>query len=202
MTTDKKEENIYPYPDDHLLKQVEVRLKVQECSALYSNESMDTPTKAINIMREVLSKLDREWVCVVNLDVKLRPVNFNIVSIGSLNQSIAPIQNILKTAILSNCDDIILLHNHPSGEVNPSSDDDTTTKKLAQSCKLMGMHFLDHIIVGGGTGKLYSYRENNYDMFYDSVDKEYIDKLIEMEDKSVAEDEGSYEVVYPRRHHR
>ena len=63
---------------------------------------LTSPEGAAAVMRDVLKELDREWVCVVNMDNHLKPVNFNIVSIGSINQSLAPIQNILKSGILSN----------------------------------------------------------------------------------------------------
>lgn len=74
---------------------------------------LTSPEGAAAVMRDVLKELDREWVCVVNMDNHLKPVNFNIVSIGSINQSLAPIQNILKSGILSNCSNIMLMHNHP-----------------------------------------------------------------------------------------
>ena len=81
---------------------------------------LTSPEGAAAVMRDVLKELDREWVCVVNMDNHLKPVNFNIVSIGSINQSLAPIQNILKSGILSNCSNIMLMHNHPSGDNEPS----------------------------------------------------------------------------------
>ena len=198
--TDK--EKIYPYSEKKLLKQVDVRLILKDGPALYSGESIESPIDAVKIMREVLSGLDREWLCVINMDTKLRPVNYNVVSIGSLNESLANIQNIIKSAILSNCDNILLMHNHPSGAVTPSTADDTVTRHLIQACKLMDMHLLDHIIVGGGSGKLYSFFENNRYIFDEPIDNEYLNKIIDLKDKSVAEDEDSYEVVYPRRHHR
>ena len=102
------EQNTYGavFDDKHLLKQVDVRLRLQDGPAYYSKESLNSPEIAVDVMREVLRELDREWVCVVNLDTQFCPVNFSIVSVGSVNESIAPIQNIMKTAILSNCTNI------------------------------------------------------------------------------------------------
>jgi DNA repair protein RadC len=63
----------------------------------YSKTPILNASDAVDVMRDVLKELDREWVCVVNMDNHLKPVNFNVVSIGSINLSLAPIQNILKS---------------------------------------------------------------------------------------------------------
>ena len=101
---------------------------------------LTSPEGAAAVMRDVLKELDREWVCVVNMDNHLKPVNFNIVSIGSINQSLAPIQNILKSGILSNCSNIMLMHNHPSGDNEPSREDIQLTKRLVEAAKRMDMN--------------------------------------------------------------
>lgn len=101
---------------------------------------LTSPEGVAAVMRDVLKELDREWVCVVNMDNHLKPVNFNIVSIGSINQSLAPIQNILKSGILSNCSNIMLMHNHPSGDNEPSREDIQLTKRLVEAAKLMDMN--------------------------------------------------------------
>lgn len=101
---------------------------------------LTSPEGAAAVIRDVLKELDREWVCVVNMDNHLKPVNFNIVSIGSINQSLAPIQNILKSGILSNCSNIMLMHNHPSGDNEPSREDIQLTKRLVEAAKLMDMN--------------------------------------------------------------
>lgn len=99
---------------------------------------LTSPEGAAAVMRDVLKELDREWVCVVNMDNHLKPVNFNIVSIGSINQSLAPIQNILKSGILSNCSNIMLMHNHPSGDNELSREDIQLTKCLV-ICMIYGV---------------------------------------------------------------
>jgi len=83
------------------LKRVEVRLKLTEGNGLYSSESIDRAETAVRVMAEAMAGLDREEVCVVNLDGKGHPINFNVVSIGGLNQSIVPVGNVFKAAILS-----------------------------------------------------------------------------------------------------
>ena len=66
------------------LKQVSVRLKLAEAEPLYSTEKIDTPDKAAEVMAKALAEFDREYVCITNLDAKLHPINYNIVSIGGI----------------------------------------------------------------------------------------------------------------------
>ena len=147
------------------------------------NEAMDPRAKIhLYMMRDVLKELDREWVCVVNMDNHLKPVNFNIVSIGSINQSLAPIQNILKSGILSNCNNIMLMHNHPSGDNEPSREDLQLTKRLVEAAKLMDMNVVDHVVIGGQNGNVYSMREHDPDMFTSKdIDLDYINRMMTKE---------------------
>ena len=91
----------------------EVCIRLAEGHPLYSDVPLSSPTAALDVMRKALSQYDREVLCVVNLNNKLKPINFNIVSMGSINGSIASIPNILKSGILSNAYGFLLLHNHP-----------------------------------------------------------------------------------------
>ena len=81
---------------NHELKQVDVRLKLVDKEGVFSMESIDTPAKAVSIMAPILAELDREEVCVVNLDGKNHPINFNIVSIGSINASLVTGREVYK----------------------------------------------------------------------------------------------------------
>lgn len=147
------------------LKKVEVRLKLTEGNGLYSSEPIDNAEKAVRIMAEAMAGLDREEVCVVNMDGKGHPINFNVVSIGSLNGSIIPVGNVFKTAILSNAASILLMHNHPSSDVSMSRQDKNVTKQIMYAGQIMGIAVLDHIIVGGMTGECYSLRTHYPELF-------------------------------------
>ena len=144
-------------PTRYKLKEVCIRLA--EGHPLYSDWPIDSPGEAIKVMRRELSRCDREVLCVVNLNTRLKPINFNVVSVGELNQSIASIPNILKSGILSNAGSFLLLHNHPSGDAAPSQDDIMTTRKVIEAGKILGIPCMDHIIIGGGNGDYYSMRE-------------------------------------------
>ena len=151
--------------EEYELKQVKVRLKLAEAEPLYSTEQITTPDKAAEVMAQVLSQMDREYCCVVNLDGANHPINFNVVSIGDVNQAHVPIQNVFKSAILSNAASIMMFHNHPSGSVKASREDIDVTKRLIEAGKIMNIPVLDHIIVGGGTSERFSFKEENPEMF-------------------------------------
>ena len=153
--------------DDYKLKGIEVRLKVKEGTSLYSTEPITSQEDAVRVMAEAMAELDREYVCVVNLDNRCRPINYNVVSIGTINQCPVAVSNIFKSAILSNAGSIIMLHSHPSGDVTPSKEDFLITKGLVEAGKIMNIPVVDHIIIGGGTGKRFSFR-NETDMIKSS----------------------------------
>lgn len=158
-------ENIKDHDGMYELKQVSIRIRLSEAPSLYSTEPVSTPDDAVRVMAEALAEMDREYCCVINLDNKNRAINFNVVSIGDVNASIVPIQNAFKAAILSNATSLMLLHNHISGVPEPSGDDMLVTKRIIEAGKIMNIPVVDHLIVAGGSGRFYSFRENHPDMF-------------------------------------
>lgn len=149
----------------HELKQVDVRLKLVDKEGVFSMEPIDTPAKAVAIMAPILAELDREEVCVVNLDGKNHPINFNIVSIGSLNASLVTGREVYKSAVLSNAARVILLHNHPSSSLAPSREDREVTGKMMYAGSFLDIELQDHIIVAGRTGETFSMREHLPELF-------------------------------------
>ena len=134
--------------DQYELKQVQVKLKLAESEPLYSNEPITDSEKAVEVMAKALAEMDREYVCVVNLDTRKHPINFNIVSIGDIDQAQIPIQNVFKTAILSNAKSVL-----------------EVTKRMVQAGNIIGIPVTDHIIVAGGTGFHTSIRSTNPELF-------------------------------------
>ena len=86
----------------------------------------------------------------MHLDGKNRIIAMDLVSIGSLNQSIVHPREVFKTACLSNAAALILVHQHPSGDSSPSTEDIAITKRLKEAGEIMGIKVLDHVIVGDG----------------------------------------------------
>ena len=88
----------------------EACIRLAEGRPLYSDVPITTPLEALAVMRRELSRYDREVLCVVNRNTRMKPINFNIVSVGELNQSIVSIPNVLKSGILSNAESFLMLH--------------------------------------------------------------------------------------------
>ena len=162
---------------DYQLKEVNVRLVLGEGAALYSTEPLSSPREAISVMGEMLKGLDREMCCVINVDNHLKPINYNIVSIGGIDSSLVPIQNVFKSAILSNAKSVIMMHNHPSGNITPSKEDINITRRLTEAGKLMDVPILDHVIIAGVSGNYFSFRDHYPEMFEDKIDMDFIKQM-------------------------
>ena len=76
---------------------------------------------------------------------------------GGITETAVDVRLIMKEALLNNATVIAVAHNHPSGNVRPSRDDDMLTRKIREACQTMRIHFLDHVIITDGN--YYSYRE-------------------------------------------
>lgn len=134
--------------DKHELKRVAIRL-VQE-PPLYSDQPVKCPEDAVALLGRELEGYDREVACVVNLQADGRPINMEIISMGTINMSLVSSREVFKSAILSNAANIMLLHNHPSGDPTPSRNDLELTHKIWEAARIMDIPLLDHIILGKG----------------------------------------------------
>lgn len=136
---------------------VSVRL-VKESSLMYEPRYVRTPQDAAQLVRDFLAYSDREKVVAVCVDVKNQPTSISTIGLGTLHSSLVHPREVFKAAILSNAAGFILAHNHPSGDLTPSKDDLTVTKRLQEVGDLMGIDLLDHIIMGDN-GRYISFRE-------------------------------------------
>ena len=145
---------------EYTIPKVSCRLILKEDDVSYTAEPILSPDDMICMMKKLLQTLDREVVAVINFDNGLRPINWSIVAVGTLNSAQFNLSNIFKTAILSNAAAIMLFHNHPGGTISPSSEDDEATRKTESAGKLLGIRLVDHIIVGAFNDSYYSYGEH------------------------------------------
>lgn len=136
-----------------------VSIRMVRDSPIYSDKKIENPESAVDLIGEVLRDMDREIVCVVNLKTSGVPINCSFVSKGALNYAVANPREILKSSILSNAANIILVHNHPSGKLIPSKADVSMTQRLQLVCEMVDIPLLDHIIVGGDSREYFSFRE-------------------------------------------
>ncbi len=92
----------------------------------------------------------KEMFLTLHLDGKNRVICMDLVSIGTLNQSIVHPRSVFQTACLSNAAAVLCVHQHPTGDPSPSSEDISITRRLKEAGEIMGIRLLDHIIVGDG----------------------------------------------------
>ena len=147
------------------LKQVSVRLKLEEESPLYGAAPVNTPQRAVDLVAEFLGERDREHFIVVPLDAKLRPLNFSVASIGTASQCLVDSPTVFKGIFLSNGTSFLTLHNHPSGDPTPSLEDYRLTKRLMEQSEILGISYADHVVIGAGGKNRFSFREEMGEAF-------------------------------------
>jgi DNA repair protein RadC len=101
----------------------------------------------------------KEFFAIILLDIKNKPIKNIDLSKGSINASIVDPKEIIKEATLNSASSIILVHNHPSGEPEPSQEDLDITNSIIKSCELVGVKVLDHVIIGKNEEDFFSFTQ-------------------------------------------
>ena len=127
-------------------------------AAVASTEKIRSPEDVLKVIANELATYDREIFAVLNLKTNGQPINLNICSMGTLDASVVSPREVFKSTILSNSAAFVAIHNHPSGSLTPSQEDREVTKRLMEACDVIGVRFLDHVIVGSGNSGIYSFR--------------------------------------------
>lgn len=163
---------------------------------LMSKTAIRSPEDAVKALGEYLCQMDREVICVINLRTDGLPINCSVCSMGAIDQAIAHPREIMKTAILSNAVNIVMMHNHPSSNLNPSKEDTMFTDRMVTVCEILGIPLVDHIIVGGDNSEYFSFREKGIlPMKAIKLQSDY--NKLDMDTPSVAEE---HVTMRPRRH--
>lgn len=116
-------------------------------------------TDIFDLMRHKIGNLDHEEIWAIFMNRKNEVIYDSRITSGSAVASVFDIKKILKEALLCRAESVAMCHNHPSGNLNPSVQDDQITRKLQEACKTMDLAFLDHLIITHSG--FYSYRDNN-----------------------------------------
>ena len=103
-----------------------------------------------NMLVDEMMGYKKEFLKAVLLDTKNKVIKVSDISIGTLNSSLIHPREVFKEAIKNSANSIILVHNHPSGNCEPSNEDIEITKVLVQAGEHLGIKVLDHVIVGEG----------------------------------------------------
>ncbi|MFN3653420.1 MAG: JAB domain-containing protein [Armatimonadota bacterium] len=121
---------------------------VREGTLTTATATITSPEDAATILREHLDGADREMLVVLLLDVRNGVRGIHTASVGTLTESLVHPREIFKAAIAGNAAAILLGHNHPSGDPEPSPEDLVTTRRLVEAGKTVGISVLDHVILG------------------------------------------------------
>lgn len=109
--------------------------------------SVTSPEEAAAILVPVLDGADREHCVAALLDTKHRLLDTVTVSIGSIDHTFMSPREVYRDALVANASAVVLAHNHPSGDPEPSRDDEAVTRRLATAGQLVGIDLLDHLVV-------------------------------------------------------
>lgn len=138
-------------------KIAQIRAAIELGSRIYKEKSLDRPVikcplDVLNLVME-MQFLDREHFRVMYLTTKNHVLGIDNISIGSLNSSIVHPREVFKRAIEKSANAIILVHNHPSGDPEPSREDIEVTKRIVDAGEILGIGVLDHLIIGDNSYK-------------------------------------------------
>ena len=143
-------------------KKYKVELVKEDASNYGGKEfNVNSPWQMYKAMCD-LYHIDRqaeEVLLVVCVDIKLRIIGIHEVSRGTINESLVSQRELFKRVLLNNAAKIFIVHNHPSGNPNPSTADYSITNKIRQAGELLDVSLLDHIIIGDG--QYYSFKEHD-----------------------------------------
>lgn len=107
---------------------------------------LDSPQAVVSYLQEKIGKEKREHFLILSLDTLNNLIRSDEISVGTLNASIVHPREVFKAATKALAAQIILAHNHPSGDSEPSEDDLVITKRLVETGKILGIEVVDHII--------------------------------------------------------
>jgi DNA repair protein RadC len=108
------------------------------------------PEAVVKAIRTSIKEKAKEHFKLILLNPRNKIIGISTISIGTLNASLVHPREVFKDAIVHSAASVVLAHNHPSGDPEPSEDDIKITKKLVESGKILGIEVLDHIIIGKG----------------------------------------------------
>ena len=144
------------------IKAIELQAVIELGHRIHKHETLEMESilssqKLAKKMQQELGDKKQEHLVALYLNTQNQIIHQQIIFIGSATRSIAEPREILHYAIKHMATSLILVHNHPSGAVAPSRNDDHVTKLVKEACELMGIVLLDHLIVSHSS--YFSYRE-------------------------------------------
>lgn len=120
---------------------------------------INSPKSIAKLFMERYKYAEKESFSVLMLDTKNQIIGEAEISVGDLNSSIVNPREVFKIAVKRSSNSVVLIHNHPSGDIEPSGNDIAITKRLVEAGNILGIKVLDHLIIGYNT--YFSMREHN-----------------------------------------
>jgi len=117
-------------------------------SSMNETVTVRSPQDVADLLMEELRYLNKEHFVCLFLNTKNHVIGQETLSMGSLNASIVHPREVFRAAIKRSSASIICVHNHPSGDPTPSSEDVQMTQRLAEAGEIVGIEVLDHIVIG------------------------------------------------------
>lgn len=113
--------------------------------------NIHSPASVASVYMEDMRHLDREHMKIIALDTKNNILDDHTLSVGTVNASLVHPREVFLYALKQDAVSIILIHNHPSGNAEPSREDILVTKRILEAGAIIGIYLLDHIIIGDGS---------------------------------------------------
>lgn len=130
-------------------------MQVYEMTAQYhlvrlgSEEPLTTPEKIVEYMQGAFADAPTvESVWVISLNTKCRPLARTKITSGTLTASLVHPREVFRVALLTSAAKIVLVHNHPSGDPEPSREDGRVTRVMSEAAKVMQVDLVDHVVIG------------------------------------------------------
>lgn len=162
--------NIYDLPDELIISKnkgmtqtkvlaikVAIETGIRYFHRSMSGRKMDSPESVYAYLSMQMKNLTQEYFKVILLNTKNEVIDVEDITVGLINSSLVHAREIFRCAILKNAYSVILVHNHPSGDPNPSGNDYEVTKKISEAGRILGIKVCDHIIIGNDS--YYSFLE-------------------------------------------
>ena len=139
-----------------ILAAIELGKRIQNYE--FNELSFRSPIEIYRFFKLRVGELMQEHFYVIFLNTKGKVLTYRLISIGTVNSTVCDTKEVLKWAVKLKSSAIILVHNHPSGDINPSENDILITKDIERKAKVLEVAVLDHIIIGKG---YYSFSERH-----------------------------------------
>lgn len=143
----RSESNIGPAKSSRFFAAMEIYRRIQSDKSAENGITISSAEDVFRLMLTDIQGKDKEILFLVSMDTRNRLISKDVISIGTINQTLTSPRELYRVALLRNAVSVIMIHNHPSQDTQPSSEDIEITLQLCDAGRAVGINFLDHVIV-------------------------------------------------------